>query len=249
MAVVIDCDNKKVYLSPSKEQESIAKKIKPTWKPEIELSNDRRALWTPIYGLTTFGQLFTNRQLVMLNTFSDLIEKIKNTIEQDAIKARLSDDKLSLCENGSGARAYSEAIALYLSFIISRLSDFNSSVCGWIPIVQATRNTFARQGIPMSWDFAELNPFSKWLASFDAALKKIVNAQKISLPSDYKNIKPGVTLQDDAASSKNLKQFIVSTDPPYYDNIGYADLSDFFYVWLRKCLRISSRTIFNNNST
>jgi len=148
-----------------------------------------------------------------------------------------SQDDLPLSEGGAGAQAYADAVAVYLAFVVSRLADFNSTVCGWIPVVQATRNTFARQAIPMTWDYAELNVFGEWLANYGAALEKIVKAQEISFPTQYASDRLSTSSQADASTQSTSRDRVVSTDPPYYDNIGYADLSDFFYVWLRRSLQ------------
>lgn len=235
MAIVAEGDRGRVYLAPTPEHEAAARKARPAWKPETPLAPDPRALWTPPYGLTTYGDLFTPRQLVALTTFSDLVQEARERAERDALPAGLPDDGKPLRDGGTGAQAYAEAVGVYLAFVVSRLADFNSTVCGWIPIVQATRNTFARQAIPMTWDYAELNVFGNWLMSYSAALEKIIKPQEIAFPA----VNAGVAqaLQADGQAQSLSAGKIVSTDPPYYDNIGYADLSDFFYVWLRRSLR------------
>lgn len=178
------------------------------------------------YGFREFAQLFTDRQLVALTTFSDLVGEAREQVRTDALAAGLEDYK---------ATKYANAISTYLAFVVDRLADFNSTVCGWIPVVQATRNTFARQAIPMTWDFAELNPFGQWLANFNAALEKIAKAMTVVAPSVAISVAPGVVNQIDAVKMGE-GSVVFSTDPPYFDNIGYADLSDFFYVWLRRSL-------------
>lgn len=145
------------------------------------------------------------------------------------------EDDLPLDQGGTGALAYAQAVGVYLGFLVSRLTDFNSSICGWIPVVQATRNTFARQAIPITWDFAELNPFCDWLANINAAIEKIIYPLNETFPISTKSV--GSVYQSDAQSQTISTNKVISTDPPYYDNIGYADLSDFFYVWLRKSLK------------
>jgi putative DNA methylase len=122
---------------------------------------------------------------------------------------------------------------VYLAFVVSRCADFNSTICGWIPVVQATRNTFSRNAIPITWDYAELNLFGDWLANYSAALEKVIDPIEYAFPLICD---AGSAVQSSAISVKLRNRFI-STDPPYYDNIGYADISDFFYVWLRRSLR------------
>ncbi|MBX7131090.1 MAG: DUF1156 domain-containing protein [Fimbriimonadaceae bacterium] len=244
MAIVAEGDRGRVYLSPSADQESLARTAQPGWSPDIALPTNPRDFKTPNYGLLTFAALFTPRQLVALTTFSDLVQEAREEVRRDALAAGLSDDPSAcsgqaptpLRDGGSGATAYADAIGVYLSFVVSRCTDFNSTVCGWIPVVQATRNTFARQAIPMTWDYAELNLFGEWLANYNAALEKIIKPQELAFPQTSSTNK-GSAVQANASSQELCVAKIVSTDPPYYDNIGYADLSDFFYVWLRRSLQ------------
>ena len=186
----------------------------------------------PLYGLTTYGDLFTPRQLVALTTFSDLVTEAQGRVERDAIAAGVPDDNRPLCDGGTGAMAYSEAVGVYLAFAVDKVADYWSSICTWHVSGETMRNTFGRQAIPMTWDYAETNPLSSctgnWMAMVDWVWKCI-------------NISPatglGVCTQADASLQTRSTAKVVSTDPPYYDNIGYADLSDFFYVWLRRSLR------------
>jgi len=171
MTIVAEGKNGRVYLSPLSDHERIAKEAKPEWKPEVKLEGKCRVS-VPNYGFDEFGDLFTSRQLVALDTFSDLVQEAIPRIERDAVQAGLADDGIGIDTGGNGARAYAEAVGVYLAFVVSRLVDFNSTICGWIPIVQATSHTFARQAIPMTWDYAELNIFGDWLANYNAALEK-----------------------------------------------------------------------------
>lgn len=231
MAIVAEGERGRVYLSPVTVHEVVAKKIVPTWKPETPLSEDKRAFWTPLYGLNTFGDLFTPRQLVALTTFSDLVGEAIAKCRTDAIKAGLPDDDKGLDAGGLGAQAYAEAVGVYLSFSIGRCSNYWSALTPWSGdfIVQ----TFGRQAIPMVWDHAEANPFSDSTGNWSGAIEWITKVQDFSLPA----IGVAHALQADAQRQTLSKFCIVSTDPPYYDNIGYADLSDFFYVWLKKSLQ------------
>ena len=232
MAIVAEGNRSRIYLAPNEEHEEIAKKAKPEWKPETPIAPDPRALWTPPYGLETYGDLFTPRQLVALTTFSDLVQEARARVIEDARKSGWDDNGQGLDAGGTGATAYGDAVAVYLAFSLDRSADAWSSIASWTPQRDTLRNTFARQAIPMVWDFAEVNPFSESTGHFIGGLdwvKKVVE----SLPAKAK----GFAAQDDAATQSISQQKVVSTDPPYYDNIGYADLSDFFYVWLRRSLK------------
>ncbi len=236
MAIVAEGTRGRVYLTPTEVHEAIARQAVPTWQPETPLPDDPRNFWTLSYGLSNFGDLFTPRQLVALTTFSDLVQEAIEKCRQDALAADMANDGIGLDNGGQSARAYAEAVGTYLMFVTSSLVDRMSTICSWdaggATWGTKTRNTFARQAIPMSWDFAEVNCFSgqsgSWGNSLDYTTKGIV-CTDFSLP--------GRALQSDATSQDLSYRKIVSTDPPYYDNIGYADLSDFFYVWLRKSLR------------
>ena len=179
------------------------------------------------YGLNQWGKLFTDRQLVALNTFSDLVHEARAEIECDALAAGLSNNPTPLREGGTGAKAYAEAVSVYLAFAIDRVADAGSSIATW-----ATggfiRFTFARQAIPMTWDFAECNVFSESTGNFGGALDWISKAMDTFRPGNSGDLR-----QHDAQQVTLPSGAVISTDPPYYDNIGYADLSDYFYVWLR----------------
>jgi putative DNA methylase len=235
MAIVAEGNRGRVYLAPTPEMEAIALTAQPSWKPETPLPDDPRNFWTPAYGLITYGDLFTPRQLVALTTFSDLAVEALQRISEDSVAAGMANDGISLRDGGLGALAYSEAAATFLSIVADRLSDYNSTLCSWHIGGPTTgtkvRNTFGRQALPMTWDFAEVNLLSTQSGSFGNSLdytsKGVVCA----------GAHLGVACQADAAAQSMSKGKVVSTDPPYYDNIGYADLSDFFYVWLRRSLK------------
>jgi putative DNA methylase len=232
MAVVVDGPRGRIYLSPTDEQVAIAKSASPTWKPETDIPHDKRSMYTPLYGLTKFGDLFTDRQLVVLTLFSDLVTEAIARCQNDALAVGMSDDDVGLDAGGNGAKAYSQAVGVYLAFAVSKLSNIGSSVTSWMNDRGAFRETFARQAIPMVWDFAEANTFADVGGSFEAAIDK--GAMTIR---DFPGSGKGVAQQADASTQSISINKVVSTDPPYYDNIGYADLSDFFYVWLRRSLR------------
>ena len=232
MAVVAEGQSGRIYISPDFEQVDAAKVIKPSDYPDGELAGDKRAIWCPLYGLTHFSKLFTNRQLTSLTTFSDLVQEAMQQVEKDAIAAGMPNDAKPLAEEGNGAKAYGQAVGVYLAFIVDKLADRGSSICSWDMTRDGLRNTFARQAIPMIWDYAESNPFCNSSGSFDNMLDWIVKSISNLPISNF-----GCVSQKDAKLGSNLQNVSISTDPPYYDNIGYADLSDFFYIWLRQSLR------------
>ena len=232
MAIVAEGKRGRVYLSPTEAIQAIAESAQPTWKPETPLPDDPRNFWTLSYGLTTFGDLFTPRQLVALTTFSDLVTEARDRIRADALQAGMSDDDHGLDAGGTGATAYAEAVSVYMAFAVDKAADYWSSICTWHSSKELMRNTFGRQAIPMTWDYAETNAFSESAgnvsSAFDWAKKALRNFP--GAPNRF-------AVQLDAQNQKITSGKVVSTDPPYYDNIGYADLSDFFYVWLRRNLR------------
>ena len=247
IGIVAEGERGRVYLPPTEAMEEIARSAKPEWKPDTPLAPEPRALWTPPYGLTTYGDLFTPRQLVALTTFSALVLEIRDHVKRDAVTRGLPDDGMGLAAGGSKSTAYADAVVTYLGFLVSKLADKGSTICTWdigptssrtasgrSARVATVRVTFARQGLPMTWDFAEVNIFSESVGSLDTVLRTL------SAPLDYLPVDAvqGRALQLDAASPKtHFSGTVIATDPPYYDNIGYADLSDFFYVWLRRSLR------------
>ncbi len=234
MAIVVEGDRSRLYLSPSEGMETIARHAKPIWKPDCEMPMKHRNFQPPVYGMTNLGDIFTPRQLVALTTFSDLVQESVALVKKDAISAGLADDNKTLRDGGVDAKAYAEAVVVYLSLATSRWCDLSNSLCSWNNSNQSVRALFSRQAIPMNWDYVELSPFSK-MGSWFSIVEASVEASK-SLPA-HPN---GTATQADAASQTLTEAKVVSTDPPYYDNICYADLSDFFYVWLRR----SVKTIF-----
>ncbi len=243
MAVVAEGKNGRIYLSPDKIQEQAANIEKPTDYPTGTIGDDRRALWTPLYGLDTFDSLFTNRQLNTLCTFSNLIPKIQEEIEKQAIIRGMVDDNIPLREGGKGARAYGEAVSIYLAFLIDKLADLCNSLNRWEPIAQCPRQLFNRQGIPMIWDFAEGNPFGNSSGSWNVLLRNFMGSVKSGAFSFERDI-VGSAEQWDAQVDCGKRNVVISTDPPYYDNIGYSDLSDFFYVWLKESLKDTYPDLF-----
>jgi putative DNA methylase len=232
MAIVAEGVRGRVYLEPTADHEAAARKAKPEWRPEGQLPDDPRNFWTVHYGLVTYGDLFTPRQLVALTTFSKLVQEASERARRDAITADLANGNRTLRDGGTGAAAYAEAVAVYLAFAVSKMTNIGSSIASWMSDRGAFRETFARQAIPMSWDFAEANTFADVGGSFVIAIDKGAMAIDAFPSSTF-----SAAAQLDAAAQNVSAGKVVSTDPPYYDNIGYADLSDFFYVWLRRSLR------------
>jgi len=184
------------------------------------------------YGLKEWGNLFTQRQLVTLNTFSDLVGEAVKKCKADASAAGIGEEEVGLELGGVGALAYAQAVGTYLAFAVDRLADYYSNLGRWQHVNQQLSNLFARQAIPMMWDYPEANPFSGKGGSFDNLFEWTI--QSIQHLGHWS---PGSACQADAQTQTISRGKVVSTDPPYYDNIGYADLSDFFYVWMRRNLR------------
>lgn len=233
MAIVAEGARGRVYLEPTAEHVASARAAQPDWKPETPLHGKCRVNVSN-YGLDVYGDLFTPRQLVALTTFSDLVQEAIARAREDALTAGMADDGLGLDQGGTGSTAYAQAVGVYLAFALSRSADRGSTICSWdsSPKMEALRNTFGRQAIPMTWDFAEGNPFSDSSGNWTFNIEWSAKALQL-----FPAIVGGLVTQQDAQTQAISRNKLISTDPPYYDNIGYADLSDFFYVWLRRSLR------------
>jgi len=210
----------------------VALSEEPRWRPGAALPRNPRDFKTPKYGMRTFADLFTDRQLVALTTFSDLVSEARERVVKDALAAGRADDGIPLSESGTGAQGYADAVATYLAIGVDRLSDYSSSICSWHSGRDIIRNTFARQALPMTWDYAEVNPLSGSTGNFGGAIAWIREVLQVS-PAATKA--RAIAAEASHATRQHMRGF-VCTDPPYYDNIGYSDLSDFFYVWLRRSL-------------
>ena len=244
MAIVAEGQNGRIYLAPTAEQEKIAYSAQPQWKPDTDLPKEALGFRVQNYGMTKHADLFTPRQLVALTTFSDRVSEAREKATRDAIFAGLPHDNVPLNNGGTGARAYGDAIATYLSLCLGRIADFGTTISTWNTVEVSVRNTFSRQAIPMSWDYAEANPMGKTGGGhLEGAIDRVAN----SLTFLSLNNKIGKCEQKDASSLgvSRSDSFLISTDPPYYDNIGYADLSDFFYVWLRRSLQSIYPNLFS----
>lgn len=234
MAVVVEGPRGRLYIPPPREAERIAREAQPQSRPDVPLPNDPRNFWTVDYGLTTYADLFTPRQIAALCTFSELVSASRRRIAADAQAAGLPSDEPGLNEQGNGATAYAEAVSIYLAFALDKVADRGSSLGRWdpTPTQSGIINTFSRQSLPMTWDFAESNPLGDASGNFLSGVDLVTKAMFAAATSP-----PAYAFQLDAATQTLSQGKVVSTDPPYYDNIGYADLSDFFYVWLRRALR------------
>jgi len=230
MAVVAEGARQRIYLAPSDVQVSAADEDRPNDVPEGEIFDWPGRINVFRYGLTRFSDLFTNRQLVALTTFSDLVAEARAHALTDALAAGLPEGE-PLASGGTGAAAYADAVATYLGLAVSRTADRSSTIAGWDSSLGKIRNTFGRQALPMTWDFAEAGLFSSSSGNFQSQFDWVADAFE-----DGPASAAGVAEQMDAAA-RDYDGAVISTDPPYYDNIGYSDLSDFFYVWLRRSLR------------
>lgn len=232
IAVVAETKGGRVYVAPSRMQEAAAETGVPRNGPAAKISSDKRAFTPPDYGMSTFGDLFTDRQLVALNTLNDVVLEAINTIKLDAVKAGIRDDGIALREGGSGATSYAESIATYLSFAVSRSANTLCTVARWTADRQQTVTVFSRPAIQMTWDFPEVNPFGGAAGDYRVSVAGVTKAI-LGLRGSSK----GSIGQNDAQTVHYPKDTVISSDPPYYDNIGYADLSDFFYCWLKPSLQ------------
>lgn len=241
LAVVCDGERECIYLPFTPAD------IPDVEKPVLDaidqpITDDRRWFSPPLYGLPRFIDLFTPRQLFALSVFVEGIQAVREVVVRDAEKSgTLPDDGRRLAQGGQGPVAYGDAIATYLTCALSRLTDYSCSIATWNPTNENVRNLFQRQAIPMAWDFAEANIVSGKL-SFENAIEWVIGALS-GVPT---SAEPARVLQIDArrTSPEFKTPPIVSTDPPYFDNIGYADLSDFFYVWLRHSLGKADPQLF-----
>ena len=240
IAIVAEGNRGRLYISPSEHQETIARQAKPEWKPEVEMNQESMDLLSGRgYGFKYWYEIFTPRQLLVLTTFSDLVSSATALIRDDARVAGMPDDDRPLHDGGTGAGAYAEAVGVYLGFTVSRQANRACTISFWDNTRQNIQQAFGRQALPMTWDYCESNPFSSssgnWLGQLMFPAKSLDAA-----PADI----GGFVSQQDAQNQQVSNAKVISTDPPYYDNIGYADLSDFFYVWLRRSLGLAFPKLF-----
>ncbi len=243
MAIVADSANGRVYISPPEECVADRMKMLPTWTPETSLPEHALSFRVQLYGMTKHRDLFTRRQLHALATFSDLVNETRERVCTDAITAGLRRDDRPNSAGGDGARAYSEAVALYLAEAVSKLVTFHNTLAYWRSKENKSATGFGRQALAMTWDYTEVNPFAGAGGDFEeiathAAPYVITRALPATTPAM-------VTQLDAAATLIDVESPLISTDPPYFDNIGYADLSDVYYVWMRHTLGRSYPDLFS----
>lgn len=231
MAIIAEGNNKRLFLPPDLEHIHAADVSKPDNCPYGAMPQNPRWFSPPAFGMKDYQDLFTNRQLKLLTTMSDLVKRIQKTVEIDACSAGYKNDHIPLKDGGKGALAYSQAISTYLALAIDRCVDYYSMFATWSGDFIA--HTFGRQAIPMVWDFAECNPFSNSTGNWSGAVNWVCSAiERFPVVANT-----AVVEQRDAQTDCGVRNVLVSTDPPYYDNIGYADLSDYFYIWLRRTIK------------
>jgi putative DNA methylase len=243
MAIVADGPQGRIYLGADSKHEAVARSAQPEWGPEEELQGKLRVN-AYLYGLIRFRDLFTKRQLVALTTFSDLVGEARERVLRDAIAANLHDDVAPLTAGGAGAIAYADAVATYLAFAVDKMTDTNTTLCTWQMDPPRLRATFGRQALPMTWDYAEACIFADAAGDFQRCVGSLTEVLDRQVTGPV-----GQTARRDATDVPIASKVVVSTDPPYYDNIGYADLSDFFYVWLRRSLGAIHPSLFETMLT
>lgn len=240
MAIVAEGQRGRIYISSDERQVQCADISKPDEYPDASLSQNPRDFKTPNYGLRNFSDLFTNRQLTALTTFSDLVAEAQTKATQDALASGMQDDGKGLDEGGCGATAYGQAVGVYLAFAVDRLAMTGNSLVRWNSTGEKAQHCFGRQALPMLWDFAEPNFLGNATGSIDAAIFYSFDPLNYLCKAEYNGIVNQYAVQYDML----FHNMIISTDPPYYDNIGYADLSDFFYIWMRRSLKNTYPRLF-----
>lgn len=230
LATVVEGPRRRSYVSPDADSERAAQVTLTKEVPDAELSRHPQYMGVPRYGLTRTSDLFTARQLLVLTTYGELVSEIHEEVRRASLMSGVPDGE-RLDQGGSGAAAYADALATYLALGVSRTTDLSNSLATWSSSRDQARNLFSRQAIAMAWDFVEVSPFAGAAGDVAVATDSMAKALQNVVPAGT-----GVVIQSDA-SSRPLADFLISTDPPYYDNVPYADLSDFFYVWLRWMLQ------------
>jgi putative DNA methylase len=233
IAVAVEGSRRRVYLPPTPEQTTSADVPVPAAVPDGNLPDQALGFRIQAYGMERFSDLFTSRQLVTMTTFSDLVGEARDLVRQHALDSGLADGP-PLGEGGIGATAYADAVATYLGMTLSRLADLGNALCGWESNAECPRHLFGKQTISMVWDFAEGNPLGDSSGSWSVLLRgaqRAFDGQGFPRPGGGE----GRARQEDARDAVQ-RPMVIATDPPYYDNVPYADLSDFFYVWLRRSL-------------
>ena len=232
LAMVATAERERLFLSPDSSHEELARTADPDWRPVLAMSTNPRWFSPPAFGMKEFGDIFTDRQLVALNTFSGLVAEARERVKKDADSIGLPDDGVRLGDGGIATTSYADAVSVYLAFVVDRCADYWTSLGRWQNAAGSLSGMFSRQAIPMVWDFPEVNVFSDRGGSYS----NLFDWSTQSIPS-YGLGSVGQCAQADARDVSAFEDAVVSTDPPYYDNIGYADLSDFLYTWLRRAVQ------------
>ncbi|KLU38981.1 MAG: hypothetical protein AA931_11685 [Peptococcaceae bacterium 1109] len=244
IAIVADGNPGRVYLSPHEAHVQAAAVDQPEDYPDAAIPFNPRDFKTPNYGLDRFSHLFTARQMTALVTLARLVKEAQAMATAHALAAGMADDGIPLADGGTGAKAYGQAIGVYLAFAVDKMTNYHCNLASWHSSRELLQCTFARQALPMVWDFAEGNPLSNSSGCFANMLEWVAKCIE-AFPAAAQ----GRAIQCDAQSDLGLKGIMVSTDPPYYDNIGYADLSDFFYIWMRESLHGTYPDLFRTMLT
>lgn len=244
MAVSVETEQGRIFISPDDAQIKAARCEMPEDTPTENISHNARWFSPPRFGITEFAELFTPRQMLLLTTFCTELPAIMEEVQQDALAKGMADDGISLAQKGKGALAYSQAIGVYLSLMISKLTDYQSAYCTWDNRKGNIRSVFNRQALPMAWVYGEGNPFSSPIGNLASILKSEVNAI-----ADLQATSHAEVIQSDALDVQFPKNAILFTELPYYDNVGYAELSNYFYVWLKKCLGNIYPDLFHSDLT
>lgn len=232
MAVVTNTGGKKSFFAPNETQRAAADVAPQADVPPGAIPANAHWFSPPSYGITEYAELFTPRQMRMLSTLSDLVREAQTMAASAALAAGMSENGGSLEAGGNGALAYGQAVGIYLAFVVDKMADYNSSMCSWRTVGGNIRSTFGRQAIPMVWTFAEGNPFSNVSGNFKSMLDSVAGSvEHLGFGA------PAAVSQDNALTMEYPKDVLVCTELPYYRDIGYADLSDFFYIWLRRSLK------------
>ena len=244
MAIVADTPRGRIYISPESEDEILEQSVEPKWYPSTQFS-EGAGFRVANYGAKKWSDIFTKRQLLYLTTTSDEIRNLELEIQKDALSAGYIEDSKSITDKGIGAKAYSQAISSYLACVLDRMAYYGSSLTTWLPKDNALRDCMPRQSLAMSWEFAECNPFGKSSGSFKTCLNSVTNfLDNATLDTKGESLNRDICLFEESN-----EQFIISTDPPYFDAIGFADLSDFFYVWQRSSLKHIYKSLYSFIST
>ncbi|WP_314906301.1 DUF1156 domain-containing protein [Propionibacterium acidifaciens] len=239
-AIAAEGHNSRTYLPPNDVHVAASLRAAPSGVPVGDLPESALGFRVQAYGMLKYSDLFTARQLTALTTFSDLVGEARERVLRDALAGGMEEgDRLEA--GGTGAAAYADAVATYLGMAVDRITAVNCSLARWnaAPSKESITDVFSRQALPMVWDYAEGNPFQRGPANLGWSVGWVTGVLE-RVPTQGNTL----ALQADAAS-RDYTGAIVSTDPPYYDNIGYSDLSDFFYVWLRRSLRDVHPSLFS----